>query len=87
MCLLHLVHLKTHLLELELPDPVDAAPDGAAGHAPHRPLSSGSSPPHLRHTIQYFRIVKHEMSSVATERRSIHAMTSLPLLQTINMQQ
>ena len=32
-------YVESHLLEFELADPVDAAPDGTAGHTAHRPLS------------------------------------------------
>ena len=32
-------YVESHLFEFKLADPVDAAPDGTAGHTAHRPLS------------------------------------------------
>ena len=36
--------VESHLFDFKLADPVDAAPDGTAGHAAHRPLSPAVRP-------------------------------------------
>jgi len=38
-------YVESHLFEFKLADPMDAAPDGTAGHTAHRPL-----PPAVRLT-------------------------------------
>jgi hypothetical protein len=49
-------YVESHLFQFKLADPVDAAPDGTAGHTAHRPLTLGSSPHQLLQTHRHITL-------------------------------